>query len=78
MPTLAHRSALLLASLCGLLAHSGCLICLYSCPGSKIGNRAYTVRDYTNKTTAFRVREGVLPKDGTEVTIVLRAVPPRR
>ncbi|HXU29535.1 MAG TPA: YdjY domain-containing protein [Thermoanaerobaculia bacterium] len=59
------------------LSHSGCLICLYSCPGSKIGNRAYTVRDYAKKTTEFRVREGVLPPDGTEVTIVLRRVPPR-
>lgn len=58
--------------------HSGCLICLYSCPGSKVGNRAYTVRDYTKKTTAFRVRDGVLPPDGTEVTIVLRRVLPRR
>ncbi len=56
------------------LSHSGCLICLYSCPGSKIGNRAYTVRDYTKKTTEFRVRDGVLPSDGTEVTIVLRLV----
>ncbi len=56
------------------LSHSGCLICLYSCPGSKIGNRAYTVRDYTKKTTEFRVRDGVLPPDGTEVTIVLRLV----
>lgn len=60
------------------LSHSGCLICLYSCPGSKIGNRAYTVRDYTNKTTTFRVRDGVLPPDGSEVTIVLRAVPARK
>jgi hypothetical protein len=57
--------------------HSGCLICLYSCPGSKIGNRAYTVRDYMKKTTSFRVRDGVLPPDGSEVTIVLRAVPAR-
>jgi hypothetical protein len=60
------------------LSHSGCLICLYSCPGSKIGNRAYTVRDYTNKTTSFRVRDGVLPPDGSEVTIVLRVVPARK
>ncbi len=56
------------------LSHSGCLICLYSCPGSKIGNRAYAVRDYTKKTNEFRVRPGVLPPDGTEVTIVLRKV----
>src|SRR5258707_8144387 len=25
---------------------SGCIVCLYSCPGSKVGNARYTVRDY--------------------------------
>ena len=24
---------------------SGCVVCLYSCPGSKVGNARYTVRD---------------------------------
>jgi hypothetical protein len=52
--------------------HSGCIICLYSCPGSKVGNARYTVRDFVNETTRFRVRPGVLPRDGTEVTILLR------
>ncbi|HKI06692.1 MAG TPA: YdjY domain-containing protein [Thermoanaerobaculia bacterium] len=52
--------------------HSGCVVCLYSCPGSKIGNARYTVRDYTEGTTRFRVREGALPEDGTRVGIVLR------
>lgn len=55
--------------------HSGCLVCLYSCPGSKVGNARYTVRDYVRGTTAFRVRPGVLPADGTEVLVVLRLVP---
>lgn len=51
---------------------SGCGVCLYSCPGSKVGNAAYTVRDYVNGTTAFRVREGLLPEPGTSVRIILR------
>jgi hypothetical protein len=52
--------------------HSGCIVCLYSCPGSKIGNARYTVRDYTRKPDRFRARPGVLPADGTGVTILLR------
>lgn len=52
--------------------HSGCVVCLYSCPGSKVGNARYTVRDYVEKRTRFRVREGALPEDGTRVGIVLR------
>ena len=52
--------------------HSGCVVCLYSCPGSKVGNARYTVRDYVRETTRFRVKEGALPKDGTRVGIVVR------
>lgn len=48
---------------------SGCVVCLYSCPGSKVGNARYTVRDYVDETTHFSVRPGVLPEDGTEVTV---------
>lgn len=51
---------------------SGCLVCLYSCPGSKIGNARYTVRDYTSGATRFRAREGALPADGTRIRVVLR------
>lgn len=51
---------------------SGCVVCLYSCPGSKVGNASYTVRDYVKGMTHFRLRPGVLPEDGTEVTIVFR------
>jgi hypothetical protein len=53
---------------------SGCVVCLYSCPGSKIGNARYTVRDWSRKVTRFRVRPGVLPPDGTKVGVVLRLV----
>jgi hypothetical protein len=51
---------------------SGCIVCLYSCPGSKVGNAKYTVRDYTREATRFRVRPGALPPDGTPVRLVLR------
>lgn len=51
---------------------SGCIVCLYSCPGSKVGNAKYTVRDYAKGATRFRVRPGVLPPDGTSVRVVLR------
>ena len=37
---------------------SGCIVCLYSCPGSKIGNARYTVRDYTKDVTRFRAKPG--------------------
>jgi hypothetical protein len=52
--------------------HSGCIACLYSCPGSKVGNARYTVRDYGCDEHRFRVRPGALPADGSRVAIVLR------
>ena len=53
---------------------SGCIVCLYSCPGSKVGNAKYTERDYARDVTRFRVRPGILPPDGTPVRVVLRLV----
>ena len=53
--------------------HSGCVVCLYSCPGSKVGNASYTVRDFVAGSTHFAVRPGVLPADGTVVTVRIRA-----
>jgi hypothetical protein len=52
--------------------HSGCIVCLYSCPGSKLGNARYTVRDYTRDETRFRARTDLLPPDGTRVRIEVR------
>jgi hypothetical protein len=54
---------------------SGCIVCLYSCPGSKVGNAAYTVRDYERRTTRFRVRADRLPPDGTRIGVVFRLAP---
>lgn len=52
---------------------SGCVVCLYSCPGSKVGNARYTVRDWVKGTTRFRVKpEAPLPADGEKVGIVFR------
>jgi hypothetical protein len=51
---------------------SGCVVCLYSCPGGKVGNARYTVRDWTKKATRFTVKKGVLPSDGERVTIRIR------
>jgi hypothetical protein len=51
---------------------SGCVVCLYSCPGGKIGNARYTVRDWTKGTTRFTVKKGALPADGERVTIRIR------
>lgn len=48
---------------------SGCVACLYSCPGSKVGNASYTVRDFVSGASHFSVRPGVLPPDGTAVTV---------
>jgi hypothetical protein len=57
---------------------SGCVVCLYSCPGSKVGNARYTVRDWSRKVTRFRARPGALPPDGTSVGVVLRLIPSSR
>jgi hypothetical protein len=54
---------------------SGCIACLYSCPGSKVGNAKYTVRDHVRGATKFRVREDLLPADGTRIGLVLRLAP---
>ena len=50
---------------------SGCIVCLYSCPGGKVSNAAYTANDYLFKATRFTAREDILPPDGTEVIITL-------
>lgn len=55
---------------------SGCVVCLYSCPGGKVGNASYTVRDFTKRTTRFRAREDVLAHDGERATIRIRLAEP--
>jgi len=52
--------------------HSGCVVCLYSCPGSKVGNAAYTVRDYVTKKTRFTLRNKNLPSADARASIIFR------
>lgn len=40
--------------------HSGCVICLQSCPGSKVANATYTMRDLAQKRVAFTLKENTL------------------
>ncbi len=50
--------------------HSGCILCLFSCPGGVMSNAAYTIRDHQRAETVFEPGD-LLPPDGTEVTITV-------
>lgn len=34
---------------------SGCIVCMYSCPGGKMSNARYSIRDFVEEQTDFRV-----------------------
>jgi len=51
---------------------SGCIVCLYSCPGGAIGNRAHPIRDYVRDGVVYSSVPARMPPDGTRVTIVLK------
>ncbi len=51
---------------------SGCIVCLYSCPGGAIGNHAHPIRDYVRDGAVYSSRESKLPRAGTRVTITLK------
>lgn len=51
---------------------SGCIVCLYSCPGGAIGNRAHPIRDYVRDGVVYASVPERLPPAGTKVTIVLK------
>lgn len=52
--------------------HSGCIVCLYSCPGGAIGNHAHTIRDSVRDGVIYASRPERLPRAGTKVTIILK------
>ena len=52
--------------------HSGCIVCLYSCPGGAIGNHAHTIRDYVRDGVIYASRPERLPRAGSRVTIILK------
>jgi hypothetical protein len=51
---------------------SGCIVCLYSCPGGAIGNRAHPIRDSVRDGVVYASIPARLPKSGTKVTIILK------
>lgn len=56
----------------GKLYPSHCVVCLYGCIGAVCPNRSLTVRDCLDRGAEWRLRNGVLPKDGTEVLVTLK------
>jgi hypothetical protein len=51
---------------------SGCIVCLYSCPGGAIGNHAHPLRDYVRDGVVYASIPERLPPAGSRVTIVLK------
>lgn len=51
---------------------SGCIVCLYSCPGGAIGNHAHPIRDYVRDGVVYTAKREALPRAGTRVTIILK------
>jgi hypothetical protein len=51
---------------------SGCIVCLYSCPGGAVGNHAHPIRDYVRDGVVYRSLDNELPPAGTSVTIILK------
>jgi hypothetical protein len=51
---------------------SGCIVCLYSCPGGAVGNHAHPIRDYVRDGVVYASVPERLPPSGSKVTIVLK------
>ncbi len=51
---------------------SGCIVCLQSCPGGRISNANYTMRNYHDERSKFEVQKANLPRDGAEVEVILK------
>jgi hypothetical protein len=51
---------------------SGCIVCLYSCPGGAVGNHAHTIRDYVRDGVVYASVPERLPPAGSRVTIILK------
>ncbi len=48
---------------------SGCILCLFSCPGGVVSNAAYTIRDHQRGVTLFEP-DTRMPPEGTRVEII--------
>lgn len=56
--------------------NSGCVACLQSCPGSKIANRTYTMRDLEQKKVSFTPGTGLPFSDGDPVRVRIKPARP--
>jgi len=54
---------------------SGCVVCLESCPGGRVSNARYTIRDLYDGTARFDIDRASLPPDGTLVSVTLKLLP---
>ncbi len=53
---------------------SGCVTCLFSCPGGRTSNAVYTIRDQVKNHHEFLADLSKLPSDGTIVTIRMKPI----
>jgi hypothetical protein len=51
---------------------SGCIACLYSCPGGKVSNRSYTIRDYVEHPQNFSVNSAQVPEGRRQAVVIFR------
>jgi hypothetical protein len=51
---------------------SGCIVCLQSCPGAKISNRSYTVRDYAQGKATFTLNDKNVPPGNRPAVVIFR------
>jgi hypothetical protein len=51
---------------------SGCVVCLQSCPGAKISNHQYTIRDYVQGRATFTVDSSVVPRGTWKAVVFIR------
>lgn len=50
---------------------SGCIFCLFSCPGGRISNAGATIRQQTHQDIQWTANESILPEDSTPVEILM-------
>lgn len=55
---------------------SGCVLCMFSCPGGRTSNARYTLRQQTREQRSFEADETRLPPDGTPVRVTFRIAEP--
>ena len=56
------------------IGNSGSIVCLFSCPGGRTSNAAFTIRDQSIGRREFTANLSILPPDGTSVEIRMRIV----